>query len=271
MLKKLLPDVVKIAQLAGDAILPFYQSDQLDIVWKKDDTPLTKADLAAHQVIINELVKLEDWPILSEEGELPPFALRQQWLTYWIIDPLDGTRGFVNGLDEFTVNIALIHHHQPILGVIYAPIYSTVFFAAKNLGAFMSQKGKEPQSIHTVSRPFNQLRLIVGKYHKLDCIQPLLEALSDATLLRLNSSLKFTMIARGEADVYARFGPINEWDVAAGHCILEEAGGKVLDFDGNSLQYNAKEKLLCSPFLAVANRMYIDILIQLLNQGGDSV
>jgi len=263
--------VVKIAQLAGDAILPFYQSGQLDIVWKTDDTPLTKADLAAHQVIINELLKLGGWPILSEEGELPSFALRQQWRTYWMIDPLDGTRGFVNGLDEFTVNIALIHHHQPILGVIYAPIYNTVFFAAKNLGAFKTKRGEKPQPIHTTSYPFNQLRLVVGRYHKLDLIQPLLKALSDATLLRLNSSLKFTMIARGQADVYARFGPISEWDIAAGHCILEEAGGKVVDFDGNSLQYNAKEKLLCSPFLAVANYRHINVLIQLLNQGGESV
>lgn len=272
MANELLQAVVEIAKAAGEVTLPFYQSDQLEVIQKADGTPVTGADKAAHQVIASGLSKLNDWPILSEEGEIPPYEIRQKWTRYWLSDPLDGTRGFVNGLDEFTVNIAVVENHQPVLGVIYAPAYRTMFFAARGESAFIIEEygADQPEPIHTADRAFEQQRFIVGKYHKLRRIQPVLDQIPQAELLRLNSSLKFAAIAQGEADVYARFGPINEWDTAAGHCILEEAGGKVVDFKGQSLQYNAGESLLWPPFLAVGDPAHIDRFIELFKEGESS-
>lgn len=270
-LSELLPLVVALAKSAGEAILPFYQSKQLEVSRKPDNTPVTGADIAAHQVIASGLVVLNDWPILSEEGEIPSFETRQQWQRFWISDPLDGTRGFINGLDEFTVNIAVIEEHQPILGVIYAPVHQTLFYACRDGGAFMQEGDGSPRQLRVADRSFNELRFVIGKYHKLRRIQPVLDQIPQAELLRLNSSLKFAAIASGEADVYARFGPINEWDTAAGQCILEEAGGKMVDFNGERLQYNAGNSLLWAPFLVVGNVAHIDRLIELFKQGENSV
>ena len=223
-LNDLLPQVVRIAKLAGEAIMPFYQSQQLSVSKKMDETPLTNADVVAHQFIIAELAKISDLPILSEEGTIPPYEVRAQWSQYWLIDPLDGTRGFIHGSDEFTVNIALIWKHQPVLGVVYVPVHQAMFFACRGGGAFARQEqaSTEALSIHSAQRPFEQLRFVVGKYHRLRRIQQVMDCIPQAELIRLNSSLKFVVISQGRADVYPRFGRINEWDTAAGHCILEE-------------------------------------------------
>ncbi|MCB1827578.1 MAG: 3'(2'),5'-bisphosphate nucleotidase CysQ [Coxiellaceae bacterium] len=270
-LSDLLKPVVDIAQAAGEAILPFYQSDSLAIRRKSDNTPVTDADIAAHQVIASGLAELNDWPLLSEEDDIPPFSVRKDWSRFWISDPLDGTRGFIHGHDEFTVNIAVIESHEPVLGVIYAPVSKKLYYAARDVGAFMKIGDAVPIPLRVSDRPFEASRFVVGKYHKLRRIQPVLEQMPKAELLRLNSSLKFTAIASGEADIYARFGPISEWDTAAGHCILEEAGGKVVDFNGQRLQYNAGEALLCPPFLAVGNPAHIHALIELFKEGESRV
>lgn len=262
MFDNLLSSVIPIAKAAGDAILPFFQSKSLNVSRKTDNTPVTGADITAHSIIESALTQLNDWPILSEEGEIPSFEVRKLWSPFWIIDPLDGTRGFIHGLEEFTVNIAVIENHRPVLGVLYVPVQKTLFYAAKGTGAFRIVGEGTPQRIQVADRSFDQLRFVVGRYHKINRIQPVLDAIPHSELLRLNSSLKFVLIAQGDADVYARFGPINEWDTAAGQCILEEAGGKVVDFKGKSLQYNAKKSLLCPPLLAVGKSEYIDALFK---------
>lgn len=262
----LIPTLIQIVRQAGEVIKPYFRGESLDVMKKSDATPLTKADLAAHDIINTELEKLEKWPVLSEEGELPPFEYRQQWERYWLIDPLDGTRGFISGVDEFTVNIALIEQHQPVIGVLYAPMYDKLYYASKGEGAFLIENNAAPRAIETADQPFEQLRFVVGKYHRLRRLQPLMDAIPGASLLRLNSSLKFVTIAEGLADVYIRLGPICEWDTAAGHCILEEAGGKVVDFSGHNLQYNARKSLLSKPFLAVGNRSNIEPLIELFER-----
>lgn len=263
----LLAPVMAIARKAGDAIVAFRQQGPLEVSIKSNKTPVTKADYLANDLIVEHLQQLNDWPILSEEGEIPSFSIREQWSRYWLSDPLDGTRGFIHGLDEFTVNIALVDQHSPILGVIYAPMYQTLFYASRNQGAFIQVGGETSRPIVTACPAFDRLRFVVGKYHKVKRLQPMLDAIPNASLLRLNSSLKFVAIAEGKADVYIRFGPIQEWDTAAGQCILEEAGGKVVDFNGESLQYNARKSLLCPPFLAVGDPSHIRSLIELFEKG----
>jgi len=265
-LDKLLTAVIAIAKTAGDAIMPLHQSDQLEIINKADGTPQTQADLLAHQIIVSGLSALNDDPILSEEGEIPGFDVRQQWTRFWISDPLDGTRGFIQGLDEFTVNIALMERQRPVLGVIYAPVFQTLYFACRGAGAFKQKEGAAAESISVVKPSKGALRFIAGKFHKQSRIQHLLDKIPGATLIQLNSSLKFVWIADGKVDAYVRFGPISEWDTAAGDCILEEAGGKVVDFNGQSLQYNAGESLRCPPFLAAGDSECIAQILQELEQ-----
>ena len=163
------------------------------------------------------------------------------------------------------MNIALIDQHRPVLGVVYAPVFDALYYACSGNPAYVRTAASD-QGISIADTPFDALRFIVGKYHKIKRIQPVLDAIPGAQLLRMNSSLKFLQIACGKADVYPRFGPISEWDTAAAHCILASAGGKIVDFDGDSLQYNATESLRCLPFLAVGHQAHIEQLIDLFNQ-----
>lgn len=267
LIEALLPEVAEAAKKAGKAILRCFDQGELEIQKKTDETPLTRADLLSHDLISTALSALSDWPVLSEEGDIPPLSVRKTWSTYWLIDPLDGTRGFINGVDEFTVNIALIQNQRPILGVLFEPAYGRLYYAAKDQGAFLVENNSAPKRLHTATTDFVALRFVVGKYHRLTRIQTVLDQLPRATLQRLNSSMKFSLIARGEADVYARFGPISEWDIAAGEIILEESGGKLVDFAGESLQYNARNSLLCPPMLAVGQPETIYPLIHLFTEG----
>jgi 3'(2'), 5'-bisphosphate nucleotidase len=267
-LSQLLKAVIPIATGAGDLIMEYFQSGSLKVSKKSDDTPVTTADIAAHELIVSALEQFTDWPILSEEGHIPDFNVRRQWQRYWLIDPLDGTRGFVQGSDEFTVNIALIDQHRPILGVVYAPVFDELYYSCSGQPAYLRTAGAD-QVISTAETPFEALRFIVGKYHKIKRMQPVLDAIPGAQLLRMNSSLKFLQIACGKADVYPRFGPISEWDTAAAHCVLSSAGGKIVDFNGESLQYNAAESLRCLPFMAMASDTCFERLMVLFNKEED--
>jgi 3'(2'), 5'-bisphosphate nucleotidase len=188
-------------------------------------------------------------PILSEESaEQAGWAERQTWSRYWLVDPLDGTREFIKRNGEFTVNIALIENHQPVLGVVYAPALDELYWAWTGGKAYFAT---DSQSGELRTRPRATPLLVAGsRSHADPRIVAALDKLGPLTLVPLGSSLKFCRTARAEVDLYIRFGPTSEWDTAAGQCVLEQAGGRVLRTDGRTLDYNAKESLLNPDFLA---------------------
>ncbi|MGH8452992.1 MAG: 3'(2'),5'-bisphosphate nucleotidase CysQ [Nevskiales bacterium] len=244
----LLAPVVALARQAGDAILRIYQQD-FSVEHKGDDSPLTAADLAAHCCIMEGLLRLTpDIPRLSEEGANIPFAERRQWSRYWLIDPLDGTREFVKRNGEFTVNIALIEQGRPVLGVVHAPVPATTYSAAVGAGAW-KQDGDTPATAIRCSATAQPARIVASRSHVTPELEALLTRLPPHEALNIGSSLKLCLVAEGKADFYPRLGLTSEWDTAAGHCVVEQAGGCVSTTDGQSLLYNSKESLLNPNFL----------------------
>ncbi len=250
LLADLLPAVCDIAVDAGQATLPIYRSD-FDVETKDDNSPLTQADVAAHRRIHSGLGALTpDWPQLSEEGAPATFETRRQWQRYWLIDPLDGTREFVKKNDQFTINIALVEDNRPILGVVYAPVYDTLWYAAEGVGAFKRVAANAATRLATVRPDTACPRVLVSRSHRTPAINDLLARMPDHTPVTMGSSLKFCVIAEGAADFYPRLGPTSEWDTAAGHAVLAVAGGGVTDTQGTPLAYNTRESLLNPHFLA---------------------
>jgi 3'(2'), 5'-bisphosphate nucleotidase len=243
-----------IARAAGDAILDIYRSD-FAVQTKADASPLTAADLAAQQVIVAALSQLEpQLPILSEEANALPWSERQAWSRYWLVDPLDGTREFVKRNGEFTVNIALIDQRRSVLGVVLAPVTGELYLAEQGQGAWLqTQAGTDWQRLRT--RALGVPPQVAGSRSHGGAQGGLLEQLvgTDYRMLPLGSSLKFCLIARGQADVYLRQGLTSEWDTAAAQCVLDEAGGAVLDLSGRPFRYNRGESLLNPEFIAVGD------------------
>jgi 3'(2'), 5'-bisphosphate nucleotidase len=250
-LGNLLPRVVALAREAGRAIMTVYEEVNPAVEYKCDNSPLTQADLASHQVILGGLARLTpDWPVLSEESAEIPFDQRKAWRHFWMVDPLDGTKEFLNRNGEFTVNIALVESNAPILGVVYAPAIDTLYFAAKGLGAYKAV-GEAVLQIRAARAATARIRTVVSRSHRsqeesLECFS---HAAGNREFVAMGSSLKFCLVAEGAANVYPRTGPTMEWDTAAAHCILEEAGGLVTDLHGNSMAYN-KPVLVNPGFLA---------------------
>ena len=265
---------------AGNAILEVYHSD-FAVEKKADNTPLTLADKRSHEIIISYLAEF-DIPILSEEGKDVPYEERKSWDTLWIVDPLDGTKEFVNRNGEFTVNIALAEKGKPVLGVIFVPEKQTLYFAAQDLGTYKAEKsevvgllGEEQRGSKSLAlldsiincstrlrkraisglKPANIPLTIVGsRSHPTAELHAFVEEkrrqYGNIEFVSAGSSLKFCLIAEGRADIYPRLGPTMEWDTAAGQVIAEKAGAKVLRYDdGKPLTYN-KESLL-NPWFVV--------------------
>lgn len=250
---ELLPDIVDISLQAGKAIMQVYATD-FAVEQKDDRSPLTEADMAAHNIIVGGLEKVTpDIPVLSEESADIPFGIRQQWKTYWLVDPLDGTREFVKRNGEFTVNIALIEDHQPIMGVIYAPVLDTTYAACKAQGAWKQQGGQAKENIKV--RPYPQsMPMVAGsRSHRGDSLKGFLERLGPHELISMGSSLKTCLVAEGTADIYPRFGPTSEWDTGAAQAIVEAAGGVLTTLDLKPLRYNTKASLLNPEFLVIAD------------------
>ena len=259
--------LIDIAREAGDEILRCRDHLNNDVSTKADGTPVTLADVRADALIRRKLQALSSLPMLSEESDLPAFTVRRHWGEYWMIDPLDGTRGYINGLDDFTVNIAFIQSHTPVLGVIYVPCMDCSYYAIQGEGAYRIQHASGSfvkERISVLAHPIEELRILTGHFHNPQSIAPLVNRYPRLQVRRQNSSLKFCKIAQGDADLYIRRGPINEWDVAAGHCILAEAGGVVVDFDRASLHYNAAESLSCYPFMALSDVQLADSILTLI-------
>jgi 3'(2'), 5'-bisphosphate nucleotidase len=243
-LKTLLDGAVTLSKQAGERIMTIYNRD-FSIVRKDDNSPLTEADMAAHAVIDDGLEALTpDYPLLSEESATIPFEDRARWEYYWLVDPLDGTREFIKHNGEFTVNIALVHQHRASLGVVYAPALCLCYYAAQGLGAFKQEGDKPALPIHVQSPRRAKLVVAGSRSHRGESLDRFLENIGDYDLLSMGSALKSCLVAEGAADIYPRLGPTSEWDTAAAHCIVTEAGGRLTNMQMQDLPYNTKEDLL---------------------------
>ncbi len=289
-IQNFLHESIDAAIKAGLAILDVYHSDYL-VEYKSDDSPLTIADQRAHDIISGILGKT-NIPILSEEGRNIDYAERKKWDTLWVVDPLDGTKEFIKRNDEFTVNIALVKNNIPVLGVIFVPVTSTLYFAAEGLGA---RKLNDPDLVNRIGKMVFQkseleiFEMVLSrsvtlplKIRKDEDSCRIVGSQTNATpklkeykkkkkkeyqtvgFLSAGSSLKFCLVAEGEADIYPRLGPTMEWDTAAGQAIAEQSGCQVLCWDtGAPLAYNRED--LLNPYFVVSRpeheRSHSDILI----------
>jgi len=239
----LLPKVVALAREAGEAIMVVYRSGEAGVSSKADDSPLTLADMASHQTIVAGLKKLAPGvPILSEEAADIPYIERKQWSRYWLVDPLDGTKEFIKRNGEFTVNIALIDNGMPIMGVVYAPVLDVCYYAEKGAGAFMQRVNNAAQQIRVrLHRTGQTIKVVASRSHSDARTAALLDKLGDHESVSMGSSLKFCLVAEGEAHFYPRLGPTMEWDTAAAHAVVNGAGGIVCDAAGQELGYNKED------------------------------
>ena len=254
----LLLKVCNIAIKAGEEILKYYTED-IHVTHKDDSSPLTKADLASNKIIMNALQQLDRTiPILSEES-LVEWKERKNWTKYWLVDPLDGTKEFIKQNGEFTVNIALIENNKPILGVIFTPVKFDLYFAQKNYGSYKINSSSKLINLKEAVKIFvaNQSsikRIIGSRSHSNQTFDSWVnQNFPNSKIVQAGSSLKFCLIAEGAADIYPRFGPTSEWDIAAGHIIVNEAGGRVNTFENIEINYNKKEDLLNPQFYAIGN------------------
>ncbi len=241
--------LMPIVAAAAAAIMRVYGAP-FSVERKTDDSPLTMADLESQRIIIAGLAALTPQvPILSEESAHAPWESRRLWPELWIVDPLDGTREFVKRNGEFTVNIALVVDHEPVLGIVAAPALATVYWGAAGVGAFRRCRDATQTAIR-VSEPQTPLRVVGSRSHQSARSEAYLGTLGAYATTAVGSSLKFCLIAEGNADFYPRFGPTSEWDTAAGQAILEAAGGHVTRLDGHRLRYNCRQSLLNGDFIA---------------------
>ncbi|HLR26357.1 MAG TPA: 3'(2'),5'-bisphosphate nucleotidase CysQ [Fodinibius sp.] len=235
----MLEKIIATAKEAGEAILEFY-SDEIEVMHKEDESPLTKADLAAHHIIIDALQEIDPaTPVISEESGIPDYESRRNWSKFWIVDPLDGTKEFIKKNGEFTVNIALIEDGNPVLGVVYVPDKETMYYATKEEGAF-KQKGKD-ESVRIYSENGNaagELTAVQSRSHGSDDLISELKkkGLTVTKTIPAGSSIKFCLVAEGKADIYPRMGPTMEWDVAAGDCVYRYSAREGAHF--SPLKYN---------------------------------
>ena len=244
----ILPEVLKIADAASEKVMSIYMTD-FKVDYKADESPITAADIASHNVIVEGLSNLsEDIPILSEEGAEIPWSERKHWQRFWLIDPIDGTKDFTQRTDEFTVNIALIENGEPILGVVTAPALKEAYWGLRGQGAYKRDNTGHVQRI-SVAPPGEAKRVVASKNHLNEDTKAFIDKLGAHELVQAGSSLKFCKIAEGHADIYPRLAPTCEWDTGAAHAVLLAAGGKVETLEGKPLQYG-KEDVLNPHFIA---------------------
>lgn len=247
--------VIDLVQRAGQATLPYWRND-VEVTEKADASPVTAADLAAHEILAAGLRELAaEIPVLSEEDAAIAFADRAAWQRWWLVDPLDGTKEFIAGSEEFTVNVALIEQGRVIFGVVGIPANGRCYFGGAGLGAWRQEAGGEPQAISVRPAPAEAFTLVASKRHSSPEQERLLaglgEQFGELQLANVGSSLKFCLLAEGNADCYPRLAPTSQWDTAAAQGVLEGAGGEVLNLQGAALTYEARESYLNPSFLAL--------------------
>ena len=256
----LIAELVGVTRRAGAAILDVYESD-FEVQRKSDASPLTQADLAAHDVIAEALETLTpEIPLLSEESEPPPYSERQRWQRYWLVDPLDGTREFVDRNGQFTVNIALIEERQPRLGLVGVPTLGQVYVGRVAAGwAECHENGSVRQIAGRPMSADRPVTVVASRSHRNQRLERYLESLAETfpgiERRAVGSSLKLCMLADGGADLYPRLGPTSEWDIAAAHAVLAAAGGALRRLDGQPIAYN-KQDFLNPDFIAVADAAF---------------
>ncbi|MCJ2544455.1 3'(2'),5'-bisphosphate nucleotidase CysQ [Thermostichus vulcanus] len=246
-----LPRIACLSEAAGRAILQIFQQEQVQVSAKADQSPLTEADLASHHLILRGLQDLTpEIPVLSEESSGIPYAERQHWRRFWLVDPLDGTKEFIKRNGQFTVNIALVEEGIPVLGVVHAPVLALTYTAAQKLGAY---KGETRIRTRTYSE--GSLKVVASRSHANPETEQFLSRLQTRygplEVSSLGSSLKFCLVAEGSAHLYPRLGPTMEWDTAAAQCVVEQAGGSVTTLGRDPLRYN-KPDLHNPPFVVAA-------------------
>jgi len=258
---QLITQVNKIAIAAGNKIMEVYQDvDNFNVEIKGDDSPLTRADKEANKIICDGLEKLSiKYPIISEENKEIPYSERKDFEYIWMVDPLDGTKEFIKRNGEFTVNIALIHKNKSVAGVVYAPVTEELYSAVKGEGAWVEHKGSLKGLAATYYRSDEKaLSIVCSRSHLNEETQKFIDDYDEPLKVAKGSSLKFLILASGDAQIYPRLAPTMEWDTAAAHIILEEAGGEILRADGEPMVYN-KEDLLNPHFVAYGRRMDVGV------------
>ncbi|OUM05779.1 3'(2'),5'-bisphosphate nucleotidase [Pseudomonas syringae] len=266
----LLAPVIDLVRLAGEVILPFWRAN-VTVTTKTDDSPVTAADLAAHQVLVEGLQKLDPGiHVLSEEDADIPLSERASWERWWLVDPLDGTKEFISGSEEFTVNVALIERGRVVFGVVSMPTNNRCYFGGAGLGAWRSDDIDHCEPIVVRNQPGEgqTFTVVASRRHSSPEQEHLLAGLANGLgplqLTNIGSSLKFCLLAEGAADCYPRLAPTSQWDTAAAQGVLEGAGGAVLQLDGKPFSYPARESLLNPFFLALpANAEWRDKLLVL--------
>ena len=239
--------VIDIAKEAGKAILKIYNSENFEIEFKGDESPLTKADKEAHKIIVKGLNETQ-LPILSEEGKSIPYEQRKKWDAFWMVDPVDGTKEFIKRNGEFTVNIALVVNKEPVFGVVYAPVLDKLYYGGIDLGAFMIHNNEVTQ-LSKFKNETDIVRIVASRSHLNQDTQDYIDKHENTKIVSMGSSLKFMLVAEGKADVYPRFAPTMEWDTAAAHAVLQGINISVVEpKTRNELVYN-KENLLNPYFL----------------------
>ncbi|MEX0167387.1 3'(2'),5'-bisphosphate nucleotidase CysQ [Pseudomonas brassicacearum] len=253
----LMAPVVELALQAGEAILPFWRAN-VQVNHKADESPVTAADMAAHDVIVAGLMALApDIPILSEEDADIAQGVRAGWHRWWLVDPLDGTKEFISGSEEFTVNIALVEQGRVVFGVVSMPTNGRFYIGGAGLGAWRGDKGGQPLpiAVRDTLAPGEAFTVVASRRHTSPEQERLLDGLSaslgELQLTSIGSSLKFCLVAEGAADCYPRLAPTSQWDTAAAQGVLEGAGGEVLDLSGEPFCYPPRESLLNTSFLAL--------------------
>ena len=250
--------LVELVARAGEAIMEVYRSD-FSVDFKSDESPLTQADLAAHAVLAEGLGQLTpEIALLSEEGSVPDFSERQQWQSYWLIDPLDGTKEFVNKNDEFTVNIALIEGNRSVFGIVGVPAQDVIYLGDTQSGrALRIAQGEQSQLAGRAFQDAGALTVVASRNHGGDRLEQYLgslrEAFGEVERTPVGSSLKLCILAEGRADLYPRLGPTSEWDIAAAHAVLAAAGGDLWAAGERELRYNTKDSVLNPEFIAVSD------------------
>ncbi len=246
----LLPAVLDAVNAASTAILEVYASGH-DVEYKSDDSPITRADRAAHEILATRLARITPAiPVLSEESDaFHDPAVRTPWHELWLVDPLDGTKEFISRNGEFTVNVALVRDHRPVLGVVAAPALGLTYYAAEGTGAFRRRNGNEAEPI-SVRAAADPLVVVGSRSHRGDSLDALLAKLGPHELRPMGSALKICLVAEGSADFYPRLGPTSEWDTAAAQAVLELAGGALTRLDGSPMRYNERDTLLNPHFIA---------------------
>ena len=263
--EQLIISTVEIAKEAGKAITEIYNSD-FDYQLKKDLSPITAADNLSHNIITERLkILTPKIPILSEENCDIPYKIRSQWTQYWLVDPLDGTKEFIKKNGEFTVNIALIENNNPIFGIIHIPVTNETYWGSKVNGSFYSTENNDAEPISVSENNQNSMRIVASRSHPSEMLNSLLESIADYEIIEVGSSIKFCLIASGQADCYPRFGPTSEWDTAAGEAIVRFAGGHLVTANGDLMSYNLKRDYLNPNFIVSNGKIISERILSLIN------